>query len=217
MVPVLAPHRGGTADRYPWRAVLLVVVALLAVPAGAQEERAAAGVVEDLHGALLEVMREAEALGFAGRRERLAPVVERSFDLPFVSRIVTGRHWESFSEAQREEMIRTFGRLTVATYAARFDGYSGEVFKLDQARPLRSERVLVRTELHGSDGDVVQLDYVLHRSDGQWRIINVIANGVSDLSIKRAEYSKVLAESGFEALIARLNEQIDGFAENGSG
>jgi phospholipid transport system substrate-binding protein len=109
-------------------------------------------------------------------------------------------------------MVETFTRLTVATYASRFDEYSGEEFRAVEIRPLKKQRVMVRSELEESDHDVVQLDYVLHETGEGWRIINVIADGVSDLSIKRADYTSILKNAGFDALISRLNEQIDSFA-----
>jgi phospholipid transport system substrate-binding protein len=52
------------------------------------------------------------------------------------------------------------------------------------------------------------LDYILHRTEDQWRIINVIAEGVSDLALKRAEYAAFLKVKGFDALLMKLNEKI---------
>lgn len=111
------------------------------------------------------------------------------------------------SGTEQAEMTDTFSALTVATYASRFDEYSGEEFTVVDEKPLKRDRMLVRSELRTSDGDVVQLDYVLHMTTGAWKVINVIADGVSDLSIKRADYSAVLKGAGFAALISRLNEQ----------
>ena len=49
--------------------------------------------------------------------------------------------------------------------------------------------------------------------NNQWRIVNIIVNGVSDLALKRAEYNSLLEREGFQALIAKLEEQIRGYAE----
>jgi phospholipid transport system substrate-binding protein len=56
------------------------------------------------------------------------------------------------------------------------------------------------------------LDYLLHRADGEWRVINVVAEGVSDLALKRADYSNFLKNKSLEALIAKLNEKIVQYA-----
>ncbi len=60
----------------------------------AAENSDAIATVDNLHAALLDIMRNAESLGFAGRRDRIAPVIQESLDLPFIARWpsgVTGR------------------------------------------------------------------------------------------------------------------------------
>ncbi len=181
-------------------------------PAAADGDIAAP--VDGLHQALLDVMRDADNLGFDGRRDRLSPVVERSFDLPYISKLVMRRYWKSMDEGQRTRMVGTFTRLTVATYASRFDGYGGEVFSTISEKSLKRGKMLVRCEILKSDGDKVQLDYVLHEVDGKWRIVNVIADGVSDLALKRAEYASVMKAQGFDSLLGKLDEQIAGYEKD---
>ena len=189
---------------------LLAVIAC--APGLAVAEAPAEATVDDFHQTLRQVMVEAQTLEFAGRQRVLAPKLASSFDLAYIAERVSGRHWRDWNEEQRGQMRDTFTALTVATYAARFDGYAGEAFKVTGSEPLKKQRVLVRSELLSADGDAVALDYVLHQTNGDWRIINVVAEGVSDLSIKRADYSTVLKSAGFEELMNRLDEQIDGLA-----
>ncbi len=185
--------------------------------AAQQNEAGPSAVVERLHDALLDVMRNAGELGFRGRRARLAPVLRDVYDFSFVSRVVVGRHWGSLSDKERSTMVDVFSRLTVATYANRFDGYDGERFVTRASRDLGEDRAVVRTEIVGSDGEATRLDYLLERRGDGWRIVNVIADGVSDLALKRAEYSRIIRREGFETLIARLEAQIaDYAAEAGS-
>ncbi|MHB8415161.1 MAG: ABC transporter substrate-binding protein, partial [Acidiferrobacteraceae bacterium] len=58
------------------------------------------------------------------------------------------------------------------------------------------------------DGKVHDFDYLLRPVDGHWRVINVVADGVSDLSVKRAEFAHVMKTKGFTGLIQRLNRHI---------
>ncbi|UCG13490.1 MAG: HpnM family protein [Deltaproteobacteria bacterium] len=165
-------------------------------------------VVENLNHALLGVMKEADQLGFSGRYQRLAPVMTASYDFPFVSRIVVGRYWKQFSQEQKSKFVETFTNLSIATYAGRFDGYSGERFEVVSTEELRHGRQMVKSTLIKPDGEVVHLDYILHQNENRWRIINVIANGVSDLSLKRADYSSFLKTKGFDDLLRALNDKI---------
>ena len=188
-------------------ALTVVMAASAALTATADPSRPAA-TVERLHAALIEVMKNADTLGFEGRRQSLEPVLIESFDLGYISEIVLGREWDGLSEQDRARMIDTFTRLTVATYAARFDGYSGESFRTAEEKAMNRGRVLVRTELVRTDDEPVQLDYVLQQQEGSWRIVNVVAEGVSDLSLKRADYGSVIKREGFRPLIDKLESQI---------
>ena len=194
-----------------------VLALCAAMPSVAQDSDAnadtgsdAVATVDNLHAALLDIMQNAESLGYAGRRDRIAPIVEASFDLAFITRFTVGRYWADLSTAQQDIMVDALGRLTIANYASRFDGYSGERFVTVSNKAARKGRELVRTvlEVNNNTADNVSLDYLLQRSDASWRIVNVIANGVSDLSLKRADYGAIIKSQGLDSLITRLNAQI---------
>jgi phospholipid transport system substrate-binding protein len=157
-------------------------------------------------------MKDGDQIGYQGRTDQLAPVIRSNFDMPFISRTVLGKYWETFNNEQRSRFIEAFTRLSIATYAANFDSYSGEHFKLISEKEVSGDRILIQSQIIKSDGGQVQLDYLLHRTDAQWRIINIIAEGVSDLALKRADYSAFLKSKGFEALLEKLNEKINQYS-----
>ena len=154
----------------------------------------------------------AEKIGFKGRFDQLTPVITTSFDLPFIAKTAMGRHWDTLDPSQKSRFVETFRRLSIATYAANFDSYSGERFKVVSEKELDHGHVQVHSRLIKSNGGEVSLDYVLRPVDRQWRIINVIANGVSDLALKRADYNQFLKTKGFDALLEKLNEKIDQYS-----
>jgi len=184
----------------------------VAMPMASAGDRGATEVVEKLHSGLLAVMKDGDKIGYQGRYDQLAPVINSSFDMPFISRTVLGKYWETFNSEQRSRFVEAFTQLSIATYAANFKSYSGERFKVISEEEVSGGRILVQTQLIKSDGGKVELDYLLHRADGEWRVINVIAEGVSNLALKRADYSNFLKNKSFEALIAKLNEKIAQYA-----
>ncbi len=195
------------------RTLMAGSLVLCTVLPGAAQDSDAVATVDELHTALLDIMQNANSLGLAGRRDRIAPVIRESLDLPFITRFALGRHWLELSTEQRDTIVDVFSRWTIAHYASRFNGYSGEQFETVSSEPARRGRQLVRTVLEVSNdrGENVTLDYLLHEIDGKWRIVNVIANGVSDLSLKRADYGAVVKAQGLDELIAKLNAQISDF------
>ena len=199
---------------YPFTLMVItifILLSLVVVPAAAADS--ATQLIENLHAELLTVMKQANELGYEGRYQRLDPIVTSSYDLPFIAKFVMGRHWQTLNEEQRSEFVEIFTKLSIATYAANFSGYSGERFKTMSNQELRKGRVLVKTVLVRSSGGEVTLDYVLHQRENRWRIINAIAEGVSDLSLKRADYSAYFKKKGFNALITKLNEKIQNYAK----
>jgi phospholipid transport system substrate-binding protein len=187
---------------------LIFLAMHIAMPYASADDQGAPQVVEKLHTTLLAAMKDGDKIGYQGRYDQLAPVIQSSFDMPFISRTVVGKYWETFNNEQRSRFVETFTQLSIATYAANFDSYSGERFKMVSEKEVSGCRILVQSQLIKSDGGQVQLDYLLHRTGSQWRIVNIIAEGVSDLALKRADYSAFLKNKGFEALIKKLNEKI---------
>jgi len=181
----------------------------------AEDQKDGVATVETLHATLLKLMMEADALGYQGRFDMVAPVLNETFDFATISRIVTGPHWKSLDEQSRNNFIRLFAELSAATYASNFDGYSGEIFETGTVEEKRGN-LLVKTTLVKSDGERISLDYMLRKNDGEWRIVNVIAQGVSDLSLKRADYTAVIKSEGFDSLVARLNDKVANY-RNGGG
>jgi phospholipid transport system substrate-binding protein len=192
----------------------LVILGMhIAMPSASAGDRGATEVVEEFHSTLLAVMKKGAKIGYQGRYDELAPVIRSSFDMPFISRTVLGKYWESLDNEQRSRFVEAFTQLSIATYAANFDSYSGEHFKMIQEKEVGGGRILVQSQLIKSDGGQVQLDYLLHRTASQWRIVNIIAEGVSDLALKRADYSAFLRSKGFEALLKKLNEKTSQYAQ----
>ena len=164
--------------------------------------------INDFHEVLLGTMQRAQALGFTGRQREIGPAVKQAFDLPFVGRLVLARRWSALSLGQQERFLNAFERLVVGNYAAQFVGYEAHKFTLIADEATRRGRRVVRTELNSPSAEPVQFDYVLHETAGNWRVVNVVVNGVSDLSLKRTEYGAILKGQGFEALLTRLEAQI---------
>ena len=177
------------------------------------EEKSASAVIESLHVSLLAMMKDADTLGFEGRRKYMEPVVAQSFNMPIIAYLSTKYIWKKFNNNQQKQLIDTLERLSVATFAARFKGYSGESFRVLSEEPATEDSVFVNTELVKADGDVIVLKYLLHRSDIGWRIIDVYFLGThSELSMRRSEYLTVFQRDGFEGLLSKLEQKTVDYA-----
>ena len=196
---------------------LLAVLCLLGLSAvsTAQTEPDAPAVIEKFHASLLDLMRSAPSQSFEERLGQIEPSVRATYDLDYLSRAVLGgRTWNTLSEDERAQFSEVFANLTVTTYAARFNRFSGEKFVTVETREARRNRRLVRTELHTSDGERIGLDYLLQETEAGWRVVRVVANGVNELAIKRAEYAPIAKGQGIGRLVELLERQVERLAAN---
>lgn len=194
--------------------ILALLLALLLPGVTLGEASLKTAVVERLHDELLGVMKGADALGYTGRYEKLSPVVSEIFDTRFMAEKSVGRFWKKMSDVERERFLSTVGRYTVANYAGRFDGYTGQSFETVREEDSLAGTVLVHTKLNDPGNEDIQLNYRLRLVDGSWKIIDVYLNGtVSELALRRSEYSALIKRKGVEALISALDDKITALQE----
>jgi phospholipid transport system substrate-binding protein len=193
---------------------LVVLFALLGVFAvQAETVQTPKQVVEEFQAALIDVMKQGKALGFQGRYDKLYPAIMRSHDLTKIARIVVGKEWEALTPDQQNSLADVFTKLSVASYAHNFKDFSGESFQFDNAEETSRGGVVVHTTLNIPNDKPVKFDYMLKEKTNGWAVINIIANGVSDLALKRSEYTSILQRQGFDALIAQINDKIASYSK----
>jgi len=196
-----------------WKVVISLFLAWLAFCAPAESSQPSQ-VIERLQSSLLSVMKQGNQLDYEHRYQLLGPIVTKSHDLPFIAKVTVGKYWATFEDDQKTMFVDTFSRLSIATYADRFDGYGGETFSFVAQKELPRGKMLVETIFTKSNGEKVQFNYLLRQNKSNWRIINIIVDGVSDLAVRRAEYSSILKSDGVPPLIAKLENQIGRYSNS---
>lgn len=179
-----------------------LVVALAAAPAVAVAAEPAAATVETLHGGLISIMRAGGS--HAARARAIGPVVDRTFDIPLMTRIAVGPSWTTIPAPQQNALIQAFRALTVSQYAKNFNSFGGERF-VTTGVDARGADKLVRTTLR-SGTKTESLNYRLRGSGGQWKIVDVFyRTAISQLATRRADFARVLKQGGAPALVTHLN------------
>ncbi len=189
---------------------LVALLALSALPYQAVALPEGGGaVVQGLYDTLLNTMKNGRNLGQSGRFAQLEPVIRRSFDLPTMTRLSVGPAWTSLSEAQRQQLIESFGRYISAIYADRFDSYSGQQLQVTNEEPAPSG-MLVRSRIVKANGEPVKVDYLMRRAGDTWLISDIYLDGtISELATRRSEFAGIIRSQGVDGLIAALNRKAD--------
>jgi len=197
------------------RHALLVAAALLAgfaqpTCAVAAEVDPAVAPIRAFYDALLAAMKQAEQLGVRGRYDKLAPVIRATFDLPAMTRIAVGPDWTAIPPEQQVALLDHFARMTIATYANRFDGWTGQSFEVDPEILARNTGRIVRTKILRPKEEPVTLNYLMRGAGDTWKIVDIYLSGtISELATQRSEFGAILKAGGPAALIESLRQQID--------
>jgi len=166
--------------------------------------------IRTFYDTLLSVMQQAKTMGLKGRYEKLDPAIHRAFNLPLMTRLSVGPDWEKLSPEEQKSLIVAFSDLSVSTYAARFDGYSGEHFDVDPNPTQTASDVIVNTKLVQKSGESVQLNYLMRDGEAGWQILDVFLKGtVSELATRRSEFSTVLRRDGAAGLVQLIQSRAD--------
>jgi phospholipid transport system substrate-binding protein len=176
----------------------------------AEDTASPVATITGLQTALVETARRLGSADAAQRYRALEPTIVATHNLPYIAEFALRRQWAALTEDERGRFVAAFQRLSVMTYAARFDKVAADAFRpIEADAPDANGRVQVTTAIKREGQPDVSLEYLLQRDGDDWRIINIVADGVSDLALKRAEYQRVFASGGIEGLIAELEQQTD--------
>ena len=147
----------------------------------------------------------------AERKSRFRKLITRNFAIKSIGRFVLGRYWRKASVPVRKEYLQLFEDLLVATYAYRFEKYSGEKLLVKKAE-VRGERdALVHTTMVRVDGSkALKVAWRVRRKDGKYKIIDIMVEGLSMVMTQKSEFSSFIRQNGgkIEALLGELRKRI---------
>jgi phospholipid transport system substrate-binding protein len=139
----------------------------------------------------------------------LEPVIRRTFDIPAMARLSLGPSWAALGEAQRQQVIDSFGRYISAIYADRFDSYGGQKLQVTGEQP-NPGGVMVTSQIVKANGEPVKVDYLMRRTGAGWLIADIYLDGaISEVATRRSEFAAILKNDGIDGLVAALNRKAD--------
>lgn len=198
--------------KYALTLLIALFVALAATEMRAADAAAdpAGRQIERFYAALLDTMKNGRELGIQGRYRQLEPVAENTFDLGAMTRLTVGPAWSTMSETDHKAITEAFGRLMLSNYAKNFKSFGGEQFVVDPMVKMRNEDKIVELKLVRSGRSTVPFNYRMHLVGDTWKIIDVYLNGyVSQVALRRADFSSTVASSGAAGLVKRIDELVD--------
>jgi phospholipid transport system substrate-binding protein len=137
--------------------------------------------------ATVTLFQNALEANMRGESAKLADVIRTQFNVDVMSAFIAGPTWAAAPAADRTLLSGALTRYLVARFAHEFDRYEGEQFRVDPTVLSRGPDKMIRTEVRQPSAASIHLDYRLRAYGGQWRIIDVYYDGVSQLATQRAD------------------------------
>lgn len=141
------------------------------------------------------------------RRQRLEQVVGDRFDYEEMSKRALGSPWNTLSEKEKQEFVALFRTLLINSYADKIESYSGEGVQYINERT-EKDYAEVRTKVLTGKVEI-PLDYRLLKKGTDWRVYDVVVDGVSLVNNYRGQFSKILRSSSYADLVDQLRKKSD--------
>lgn len=201
------------AQRWSSKWLLSGLAGLLLFGGVAVQPAAAGGATEAMKQTIEQVLttiqdKELKQPGKAEeRRHRLEQIVGDRFDYQEMSRRSLGAPWNTLSDKDKQEFVALFQTLLTNSYADKIESYSGEGVKYINERT-ENDYAEVRTKVLTGKVEI-PLDYRLLNKGGDWRVYDVVVDGVSLVNNYRGQFSKILRSSTYADLVDQLRKKSD--------
>jgi phospholipid transport system substrate-binding protein len=152
---------------------------------------------------VIAILQDAE-LSSSERRARIERVAFDVFHFETMSKLVLARNWKKFDDAQRREFVEQFKLHLSRNYGSRLDRYQQTDVRIVGARIEPRDDVTVMSKVVGGGSDGIELDYRLRSRKGEWKVIDVVIEGVSMLANFRSQFRDVMSKKGPDALLEQM-------------
>jgi phospholipid transport system substrate-binding protein len=141
------------------------------------------------------------------RRQLLERAVGARFDYQEMSRRALGAPWNALSEQEKQEFVNLFRTLLTNSYADRIETYSGEGVQYLNERT-EQEYAEVRTKVLSGKTEI-PLDYRLINKADDWRVYDVVVDGISLVNNYRGQFTKIIRSSSYADLVEQLRKKSE--------
>ncbi len=150
-----------------------------------------------------------EGLSMEKRKSSFRSLLQKNFDIPTIARFALGRYWKVATPAEQKEYSSLFENMIIEVYSSRFGEYNGEKLEVRGSRAEGKNDILVNSAIVPANGQDIQLDWRVRYKGGQYKVVDVIVEGVSMAVTQRSDFSSVIQRGGgqMEVLLAHLRAQ----------
>ena len=146
------------------------------------------------------------------REQALLNLVRRGFDVKTVGKFVLGRYWRKANAKQKSEFLQVFEKATVRSFSPLLSGVPLDTFKIVRVEYKHVTDIVVFSTIKPKKGETIKIRWRLRimYNRSAYKVINIIAEGVSLIVTMRSEYTTFIKRNGgIDSLIAELRRKAN--------
>ena len=155
---------------------------------------------------VLAILRDG-ALSHDSKIAKLESMLDQRSDFETISKLVLAAHYKQFSEPQKKEFVVLLHRYLTTTYGKQIDNYANETVSVTGGRPEARGDYTVQTKIRRTTGADLSVEYRLRKVGEDWRLIDVIGEGISLVSNLRSQFGEILSSGGPDKLLKVLRDK----------
>jgi len=192
---------------------LIALIFALAVPlAHAQApDQSPEAMVKQVTNDVLEAIKGDKGLQAGDKQKALALAEQKvlpHLDFVEMTRLAAGRTWNTATPDQRDRLVASFRAMLVRTYANAIDVYRGQTMMVEPARvPTSATEATVRNRYVSPGRRPTPVDYLMRKSGSEWKIYDIVVDGISLVLTYRSQFEEAARNSGVEGLITQLQDK----------
>lgn len=133
-------------------------------------------------------------------------------DISYMAKWVIGRKaWGDATSVDREEFTKLFTSLLTKTYSSTLLAFKDKkmnYYLSNKSDYLKSKNIQVMCKIDQPNKDPINVMYQLKRSGDQWKIFDVLVEGVSMLKGLQAQFSESVSRGGIKAAIDLVEKKL---------
>jgi phospholipid transport system substrate-binding protein len=158
---------------------------------------------------VLDVLRDPKLRGEAGKKvkeQRVEAAADKLFDFVELSKRTLGINWNKLTQDQRREFVGLYRQILKDAYVGKVTAYTDEPVNFIKEVPISDNMVEVQSVVTAKGGDV-SINYRVMKKENQWRVYDVVIEGVSLINNYRTQFREILGNNPTETLLDTLRKK----------
>ena len=140
-------------------------------------------------------------------RDKMNSSVMPKLDIKLMSKIILGKKiWTEMSESQKDDFVEAFQYRMTSTYMKSITAFDGEKVIFLPYEPGKRENIAYVKSKYLIPGGDIAVDYRLIKKSEEWKVYDIIFDGISLMKNYRADFREHVSQNGIESLIISLKE-----------